>query len=72
MNNCTCKDHFEKWDPMIDYWNPADFCDIHSLYQPKRLNPEDAKVCKSLPDSLNWCDPTSVCDSPTPNESLGD
>ena len=39
------------------------FCEKDN--QPERLNPEDAKYCKSLPDSLNWCDATSVCDSLT-------
>ena len=45
------------------------FCNCKSLDKPyhrERLNPEDAKVYKgTLPDYLNWCDPTvSVCDSP--------
>jgi hypothetical protein len=31
--------------------------------QPNRLNPEDAKITKELPDSLNWCNSTSVSDS---------
>lgn len=38
----------------------------------ERLNPKDAKgYVGNLPDSLNWCDPTtSVCDSPTPEYKI--
>jgi hypothetical protein len=32
--------------------------------QPERTSEKDAKICKPLPDSLNWCDATSVCDVP--------
>jgi hypothetical protein len=51
---------------------PEDCISVHR----KRLNPEDAEIYKgTLPDNLNWCDPTtSVYDSPTPEnkENQGD
>jgi len=48
------------YEDRVIYWFPIP-------KQPERLNLEDAKVyAGTLPDCLNWCDPTSsVCDSPT-------
>lgn len=49
-------------EEMIDFADAEDWkCPICN--QPERLSEKDAKVSK-LPDSLNWCDATSVCDSP--------
>ena len=37
---------------------------IKDIYiQPDRLNPESATYAGTLPDCLNWCDPTSASDS---------
>lgn len=50
----------------FDNWikEEVNFCP-YCGYQPERLSPEGVKICKPLPDCLNWCDPTTYAsDSP--------